>query len=178
MHIRPNQLKLLSLSIRMAYGKALFPGSTVFEELALIFRTLGFPNVTNWPGISQNNRIHKFSQFKGTSRVNKNFKLHGSLGVDGADLISKFLKVKFYFWQTLFCCQLRLCDQSCIIQRCFPIWLICRSFSVWSKFANNRLACDETQILRQFAERSSLSVRQWIDLHRVWRSLSQRDLLQ
>ena len=28
----------------MASGKALFPGSTVFQELALIFRTLGFPN--------------------------------------------------------------------------------------------------------------------------------------
>lgn len=80
----------------MAYGKALFPGSTVFEELALIFRTLGFPTETSWPGISQNNRIHKFSQFKGASRANKNFKLHGSLGVDGADLISKFLKASLF----------------------------------------------------------------------------------
>lgn len=81
----------------MAYGKALFPGSTVFEELALIFRTLGFPTETSWPGISQNNRIHKFSQFKGASRANKNFK--GSLGIDGADLISKFLKASAFLFQ-------------------------------------------------------------------------------
>lgn len=43
----------------MAYGKALFPGSTVFEEVALIFRTLGFPSENTFSDISVNksNRI-------------------------------------------------------------------------------------------------------------------------
>jgi hypothetical protein len=75
----------------MAYGKALFPGSTVFEQLVLIFHALGFPNENNFPGISNNSRIHKFNKIKNVNRVNKNWKLH--LGIDGADLISKFLKV-------------------------------------------------------------------------------------
>jgi serine/threonine protein kinase len=38
----------------MATGKPLFPGSSVEEELHLIFRTLGSPDEESWPGISNN----------------------------------------------------------------------------------------------------------------------------
>uniref|UniRef100_A0A8C7URK9 Protein kinase domain-containing protein n=1 Tax=Oncorhynchus mykiss TaxID=8022 RepID=A0A8C7URK9_ONCMY len=36
----------------MAAGRPLFPGSTVEDELHLIFRLLGTPSEDNWPGIS------------------------------------------------------------------------------------------------------------------------------
>jgi serine/threonine protein kinase len=38
----------------MASGRPLFPGSTVEEELLLIFKNLGSPNETSWPGITNN----------------------------------------------------------------------------------------------------------------------------
>ncbi|CAH8517428.1 unnamed protein product [Schistosoma turkestanicum] len=36
----------------MATGWPLFPGSTVEEQLTLIFKRLGTPNETNWPGVT------------------------------------------------------------------------------------------------------------------------------
>jgi len=75
----------------MACGRPLFPGTTVFEELVLIFRMLGFPNEQSFPCISQNNKIDEFNKLKNSKRTaNKNWK--SQLGVDGADLLSKFLK--------------------------------------------------------------------------------------
>lgn len=38
----------------MACGRPLFPGSTVEDELHLIFKTLGTPDDIVYPGISQN----------------------------------------------------------------------------------------------------------------------------
>src|SRR5438874_2712376 len=35
----------------MASGRPLFPGSTVPDQLQLIFRTLGTPTEATWPGI-------------------------------------------------------------------------------------------------------------------------------
>lgn len=43
----------------MASGRPLFPGSTVEEELLLIFKNLGSPNETTWPGISHNQEYLK-----------------------------------------------------------------------------------------------------------------------
>jgi serine/threonine protein kinase len=37
----------------MASGRPLFPGSTVEDELHLIFKVLGTPHEDNWPGIGR-----------------------------------------------------------------------------------------------------------------------------
>ncbi len=36
----------------MAAGRPLFPGSTVSDQLILIFQTLGTPNENTWKGVS------------------------------------------------------------------------------------------------------------------------------
>ena len=38
----------------MVAGRPLFPAGSADEQLAMIFRTLGRPNETNWPGIDKN----------------------------------------------------------------------------------------------------------------------------
>ena len=38
----------------MACGRPLFPGSTVEDELHLIFKTLGTPDDSIYPGLSRN----------------------------------------------------------------------------------------------------------------------------
>ncbi|KAK2157634.1 hypothetical protein LSH36_188g11022 [Paralvinella palmiformis] len=45
----------------MACGRPLFPGSTVEEELQLIFKTLGTPTEETWPGLSQNDEFASYS---------------------------------------------------------------------------------------------------------------------
>uniref|UniRef100_A0A8C5AYW4 Protein kinase domain-containing protein n=1 Tax=Gadus morhua TaxID=8049 RepID=A0A8C5AYW4_GADMO len=45
----------------MAAGRPLFPGSTVDDELHLIFRLLGTPTEENWPGITS---IEEFKSYK------------------------------------------------------------------------------------------------------------------
>uniref|UniRef100_A0A3Q2P2J7 cyclin-dependent kinase n=1 Tax=Fundulus heteroclitus TaxID=8078 RepID=A0A3Q2P2J7_FUNHE len=50
----------------MAAGRPLFPGSTVEDELHLIFRLLGTPTEDSWPGISSIDefRSYKFPKYK------------------------------------------------------------------------------------------------------------------
>uniref|UniRef100_A0A3Q3JFH7 Protein kinase domain-containing protein n=1 Tax=Monopterus albus TaxID=43700 RepID=A0A3Q3JFH7_MONAL len=50
----------------MAAGRPLFPGSTVEDELHLIFRLLGTPTEDSWPGISSIDEFksYKFSIYK------------------------------------------------------------------------------------------------------------------
>lgn len=45
----------------MASGQPLFPGSTVEDQLKLIFRTLGTPTEETWPGISQ---LEEYAEYK------------------------------------------------------------------------------------------------------------------
>jgi len=45
----------------MASGRPLFPGSTVEEELQLIFRTMGTPTEESWRGISSNKSFQDFN---------------------------------------------------------------------------------------------------------------------
>ncbi|KAM4701509.1 cyclin-dependent kinase 18 [Discoglossus pictus] len=45
----------------MATGRPMFPGSTVKEELHLIFRLLGTPIEETWPGISSNKEFKAYS---------------------------------------------------------------------------------------------------------------------
>ncbi|XP_048408876.1 cyclin-dependent kinase 18-like isoform X3 [Stegostoma tigrinum] len=45
----------------MAAGRPLFPGSTVKEELHLIFRLLGTPGEDTWPGITSNEEFKAYN---------------------------------------------------------------------------------------------------------------------
>uniref|UniRef100_A0A3Q3J9G2 cyclin-dependent kinase n=2 Tax=Monopterus albus TaxID=43700 RepID=A0A3Q3J9G2_MONAL len=74
----------------MAAGRPLFPGSTVEDELHLIFRLLGTPTEDSWPGISSIDEFksYKFSIYKAQPLIN-----HAPrLDTDGIDLLMSFLK--------------------------------------------------------------------------------------
>ncbi|KAJ0029417.1 hypothetical protein NQD34_004414 [Periophthalmus magnuspinnatus] len=74
----------------MAAGRPLFPGSTVEDELHLIFRLLGTPSEENWPGISSIDEFksYKFPKYKAQPLINHAPRLDN----DGIDLLMSFLK--------------------------------------------------------------------------------------
>ncbi|XP_041348070.1 cyclin-dependent kinase 17-like isoform X2 [Gigantopelta aegis] len=74
----------------MACGRPLFPGSTVEDELQLIFKTLGTPTEDTFPGITQNEDFiaFNFSHMEPESLFN----IAPRLDPDGLDLLAKFLK--------------------------------------------------------------------------------------
>ncbi|KAK7891322.1 hypothetical protein WMY93_023285 [Mugilogobius chulae] len=74
----------------MAAGRPLFPGSTVEDELHLIFRLLGTPSEENWPGISAVDEFksYKFPKYKAQPLINHAPRLDN----DGIDLLMSFLK--------------------------------------------------------------------------------------
>ncbi|XP_064156568.1 cyclin-dependent kinase 18-like [Anguilla rostrata] len=70
-------------------GRAMFPGSTVKEELHLIVRLLGTPTEESWPGISANQEFHsyRFPQYRAQPLLN-----HAPrLDTEGIDLLSELL---------------------------------------------------------------------------------------
>lgn len=73
----------------MASGRPLFPGSTVEDELHLIFKVLGTPTEENWPGISLSEELlsHNFPPYCAEPLV----KRAPRLDPDGVDLVEKFL---------------------------------------------------------------------------------------
>ncbi|KAL0968736.1 hypothetical protein UPYG_G00271040 [Umbra pygmaea] len=74
----------------MASGRPLFPGSTVEDELHLIFRLLGTPTDDSWPGVSALDefRSYKFPKYKTQHLIN-----HAPrLDTDGIDLLLSFLR--------------------------------------------------------------------------------------
>uniref|UniRef100_A0A3P8XRH8 cyclin-dependent kinase n=1 Tax=Esox lucius TaxID=8010 RepID=A0A3P8XRH8_ESOLU len=74
----------------MAAGRPLFPGSTVEDELHLIFRLLGTPTEDTWPGVSSMDEFksYKFPKYKTQPLIN-----HAPrLDTDGVDLLLSFLK--------------------------------------------------------------------------------------
>ncbi|KFR15097.1 Cyclin-dependent kinase 17, partial [Opisthocomus hoazin] len=73
-----------------ASGRPLFPGSTVEDELHLIFRLLGTPCQETWPGISSSDefRNYNFPKYKPQPLIN-----HAPrLDTEGIELIAKFLQ--------------------------------------------------------------------------------------
>lgn len=56
----------------MASGRPLFPGSTVDDQLRLIFILLGTPTETTWPTISQHDQFDLYNSivYKGESLNN------------------------------------------------------------------------------------------------------------
>lgn len=74
----------------MAAGRPLFPGSTVEDELHLIFRLLGTPTEENWPGISsvEEFKSYNFPKYKPQPLINHAPRLDS----EGIELLLSFLK--------------------------------------------------------------------------------------
>ncbi|XP_034447795.1 cyclin-dependent kinase 17-like isoform X5 [Hippoglossus hippoglossus] len=74
----------------MITGRPLFPGSTVEDELHLIFRILGTPTEETWPGIttSEEFKTYKFPQYRPEPLVNHAPRIDN----DGHDLLSMLLQ--------------------------------------------------------------------------------------
>lgn len=74
----------------MASGRPLFPGSTVEDELHLIFKVLGTPSDDTWSGISTYEEFlfYNFPPYEPEPLINRAPRLDG----DGIDLLTKFLK--------------------------------------------------------------------------------------
>ncbi|XP_027727085.1 cyclin-dependent kinase 18 isoform X3 [Vombatus ursinus] len=73
----------------MATGRPIFPGSTVKEELHLIFRLLGTPTEETWPGVTSlpEFRNYNFPRYKPQPLIN-----HAPrLDTDGIDLLTSLL---------------------------------------------------------------------------------------
>ncbi|ELU12112.1 hypothetical protein CAPTEDRAFT_175804 [Capitella teleta] len=74
----------------MACGRPLFPGSTVEEELHLIFKTLGTPTEASWPGVTIN---EDFRFYKQPFHAAEPLLNHAPrLDSDGLNLLSHFLQ--------------------------------------------------------------------------------------
>uniref|UniRef100_UPI00398F07DE cyclin-dependent kinase 17-like n=1 Tax=Pristiophorus japonicus TaxID=55135 RepID=UPI00398F07DE len=74
----------------MGTGRPYFPGSTVEDQLHLIFRILGTPTEETWPGISSHEefKAYHFPRYKAEPLIN-----HAPrLDTDGIDLLSKLLQ--------------------------------------------------------------------------------------
>ncbi|KAJ8360545.1 hypothetical protein SKAU_G00170700 [Synaphobranchus kaupii] len=73
----------------MATGRPMFPGSTVKEELHLIFRLMGTPTEETWPGIPANEefRSYLFPQYRAQPLINH----VPRLDAEGIDLLSSLL---------------------------------------------------------------------------------------
>lgn len=73
----------------MASGRPLFPGSTVEDELHLIFKILGSPTEETWPGVSKNEELinYKFPEYTAEPMVAR----APRLDPDGIDLVCSFL---------------------------------------------------------------------------------------
>lgn len=74
----------------MACGRPLFPGSTVEEELRLIFRVLGSPPADAWGGLAAAYSSPRCSPESLVTRAPR-------LDTDAIELLSKFLCVSSYY---------------------------------------------------------------------------------
>merc|ERR1711962_1762987 len=74
----------------MSSGRPLFPGSTVEDELHLIFKVLGTPAEENWPGISRSEELanYRFPDYQQENLVAR----APRLDAEGISLLSGFLK--------------------------------------------------------------------------------------
>ncbi|XP_044301942.1 cyclin-dependent kinase 18 isoform X2 [Varanus komodoensis] len=73
----------------MVTGRPMFPGSTVKEELHLIFRMLGTPTEETWPGITANEefKAYNFTQYQAQPLINH----VPRLDTEGIDLLTNLL---------------------------------------------------------------------------------------
>ncbi|XP_043089100.1 cyclin-dependent kinase 16-like, partial [Puntigrus tetrazona] len=79
----------------MITGRPLFPGSTVEDELHLIFRILGTPTEKSWPGINTNDNFlsYNFPHYDGEPLITHAPRITN----DGHDLLCQLLQVKYAF---------------------------------------------------------------------------------
>ncbi|XP_067932601.1 cyclin-dependent kinase 18-like [Watersipora subatra] len=73
----------------MASGSPLFPGSTIEDELHLIFKTLGTPNEQTMPGVTSNPEFKPYEY--PTYRPEPTVAIAPRFDTDAADLFSKLL---------------------------------------------------------------------------------------
>jgi serine/threonine protein kinase len=73
----------------MVSGRPLFPGNSVQDQLLRIFKVLGTPNETTWPGVSQLPEYR--SDFPVHPRIPLD-RLFPKLNAAGVDLLSRFLE--------------------------------------------------------------------------------------
>ncbi|XP_051957047.1 cyclin-dependent kinase 18-like isoform X2 [Xyrauchen texanus] len=73
----------------MATGRPMFPGSTVKEELHLVFRLMGTPTEETWPGITANEEFksYLFPQYRAQTLINH----VPRLDTEGIDLLTALL---------------------------------------------------------------------------------------
>ncbi|KAK2513037.1 hypothetical protein Q9966_016238 [Columba livia] len=73
----------------MVTGRPLFPGSSVPEQLRVIFQALGTPSESSWPGIGSNPefRSHRFPTYQPGG-----LGPHSRLDPVGADLLGQLLQ--------------------------------------------------------------------------------------
>ncbi|NXP42608.1 CKD18 kinase, partial [Leiothrix lutea] len=73
----------------MVTGRPMFPGSTVKEELHLIFRLLGTPTEDTWPGITSNEefKAYNFTPYRAQPLINHAPRLDS----EGIDLLTNLL---------------------------------------------------------------------------------------
>ncbi|KAI5622967.1 cyclin-dependent kinase 18 [Silurus asotus] len=73
----------------LATGRPMFPGSTIKEELHLIFRLMGTPSEESWPGITANEEFksYLFPLYKAQPLINH----VPRLDTEGIDLLSALL---------------------------------------------------------------------------------------
>uniref|UniRef100_A0A672QWT6 Cyclin-dependent kinase 17-like n=1 Tax=Sinocyclocheilus grahami TaxID=75366 RepID=A0A672QWT6_SINGR len=78
----------------MAAGRPLFPGSTVEDELHLIFRLLGTPTEDNWPGISsiEEFKSYNFPKYKPQPFINHAPRYLHSICVSVQVLLCRFIQ--------------------------------------------------------------------------------------
>lgn len=76
----------------MASGRTFFPGSSVRQQLYLIFSCLGAPNKHNWPEILQNQDYQNY-EFPSFRQERLQHRLP-RLDSDGLDLLTKFLRFR------------------------------------------------------------------------------------
>lgn len=76
----------------MASGRTFFPGSSVRQQLYLIFSSLGAPNKFNWPEILNNSEYQNYSfpPFKPEKLIHR----APRLDTDGMSLLLKFLRFR------------------------------------------------------------------------------------
>jgi len=74
----------------MSSGRPLFPGSTVEDELHLIFKVLGSPTEEDWPGISKSEEFltYRFPVYPPENLIAR----APRLDTDGINLLTAFLK--------------------------------------------------------------------------------------
>lgn len=72
--------------------KPLFPGSDEIEQIDLIFRLLGTPSETTWPGWRQLPQARNIPTTPGyVSRLNSHFQQFDDVPIEAVDLISRLL---------------------------------------------------------------------------------------